>query len=281
LVNKVVFKCAVYNNDISLIKIKAPTSVSNLVYNGEEQIGIEYNGVEGYTLNGIFSAIDAGTYSVIAVLNEGYIWDDDTTDNKIINWSISTAENEWIVEPSIDKTEWYENEIGGIITNGISKFGDVVIKINNEPFTSLPEKAGVYVLDFIVDETNNFTGLNYTISFEILEVEQEEDSLDTPLTFTSVGGVSTIKFTQRSSPHDLNLEYSLDNGNTWIDDTVSKTYKTSGFILNDGEKLMLRATDAGNSYINNSAYVYHKITTTTNGEILVNGNIQTLLDKTG
>jgi hypothetical protein len=281
LVNKVVFKCAVYNNDISLIKIKAPTSVSNLVYNGEEQIGIEYNGVEGYTLNGIFSAIDAGTYSVIAVLNEGYIWDDDTTDNKIINWSISTAENEWIVEPSIDKTEWYENETGGIITNGISKFGDVVIKINNEPFTSLPEKAGVYVLDFIVDETNNFTGLNYTISFEILEVEQEEDSLDTPLTFTSVGGVSTIKFTQNGSPRDLNLEYSLDNGNTWIDDTVSKTYKTSGFILNDGEKLMLRATDAGNSYVNNSSYSYHKITTTTNGEILVNGNIQTLLDKTG
>ena len=127
------------------------------------------------------------------------------------------------------------------------------------------------------DKTINKILFNDNIIWE----KDNGDSLDTPLTFTSVGGVSTIKFTQNGSPHDLNLEYSLDNGNTWIDDTSSKTYKTNGFILNDGEKLMLRATDAGNSYINNSAYTYHKITTTTNGEILVNGNIQTLLDKTG
>lgn len=128
------------------------------------------------------------------------------------------------------------------------------------------------------DKTINKILFNDNIIFE---KDNSGDSLDTPLTFTSVGGVSTIKFTQTGLPHDLNLEYSLDNGNTWIDDTSSKTYMTDGFILNDGEKLMLRATDAGNSYINNSAYTYHKITTTTNGEILVNGNIQTLLDKTG
>lgn len=59
---------------------------TNLKYNGNEQT-ITNNPSSGYTfINNVQT--DAGTYTVIAKLNEGYVWSDSTTEDKTFNCTI-------------------------------------------------------------------------------------------------------------------------------------------------------------------------------------------------
>ena len=67
----------------------APVS-RNYVYDGKEKTGV-LSGI-GYTLSGDITKKDVGNYSVTATLESGFKWPDDTTDPKIINWSITKAD---------------------------------------------------------------------------------------------------------------------------------------------------------------------------------------------
>lgn len=46
---------------------------------------------EGYTLSGTVKATNAGEYTATAKLDEGYKWEDDTTEDKEIRWTIEKA----------------------------------------------------------------------------------------------------------------------------------------------------------------------------------------------
>lgn len=65
-----------------------PTTATGLVYNGMEQIGVAEGG--GYDLVSN-SATNAGTYTTIAMLKEGYVWSDGTADPVVLTWSIGKA----------------------------------------------------------------------------------------------------------------------------------------------------------------------------------------------
>ncbi|WP_294438752.1 hypothetical protein [uncultured Slackia sp.] len=66
-----------------------PKPIDGLVYNGEEQIGVLPG--EGYTLTGN-SATDPGDYVATAVLADGYVWLDGSTDSAVIPWKIEKAD---------------------------------------------------------------------------------------------------------------------------------------------------------------------------------------------
>ena len=68
-------------------EVAKPTASSELVYSGENQTGIPSS--EAYTVNGVGEAVNAGSYSAIVTLNEGYVWDDGSSDSIVLNWSIS------------------------------------------------------------------------------------------------------------------------------------------------------------------------------------------------
>ncbi len=76
-------------NDVAIDK---PVAAMGLVANGEMQVGVSSG--EGYTLSGTYEAKDAGLYSATAVLNDGYIWSDGTTESVEIRWAISSASAE-------------------------------------------------------------------------------------------------------------------------------------------------------------------------------------------
>ncbi len=67
-----------------------PSAASGLKYNGSEQTGVTAG--EGYTLSGKAKATNAGTYEVVATLDEGYTWDDGSTENVTMSWSIAKAQ---------------------------------------------------------------------------------------------------------------------------------------------------------------------------------------------
>ena len=70
------------------IAVEAPTATSGLVYNGAEQIGVR--SATGYVVTGGL-AKDAGSYSAVATLEQGYTWPNGSTDAKVIKWSIAQS----------------------------------------------------------------------------------------------------------------------------------------------------------------------------------------------
>lgn len=75
--------------------VDIPTANTGLVYDGFVKTGV-YGGL-GYYLT-YESAIDAGTYTAVATLANGYIWSDGTKDAKQIEWSVAKA---MVIAPTI------------------------------------------------------------------------------------------------------------------------------------------------------------------------------------
>ena len=167
--------------DPDLIVVDIP-KLNDLTYTGDEQtIGITSNDEYIVDDNSELTKTNVGTYKVILRIKNGYIWSDKTFENKEIEWSITQATNTWTIEPELSETKWTEGDTSVTLTNGVAKFGEVVMKLNNEDFTNLPTEQGEYTLTFNVDGTNNYSGLNKTISFEILKpevIEPEEIDLN-------------------------------------------------------------------------------------------------------
>ena len=70
------------------VKVAKPSAVAGLVYTGAEQTGVV--AAEGYTLSGAV-ATNAGSYTAVATLKTGFVWDDGSTDPVEIPWSIAKA----------------------------------------------------------------------------------------------------------------------------------------------------------------------------------------------
>ena len=79
-----------------------PTAKTGLKYDGEEKTGVEAG--TGYTLEGTAKATDAGDYEVTAKLSTGYKWDDNTTVDVKLNWSIARADK---VKVTVDNKTAY------------------------------------------------------------------------------------------------------------------------------------------------------------------------------
>lgn len=72
--------------EVTLIKVSVPKATTGLVYNKSSQVGVVET--EGITLT-VNSAIQAGNYTAIATLKEGYVWEDGSSGKKEISWEIA------------------------------------------------------------------------------------------------------------------------------------------------------------------------------------------------
>ena len=70
-------------------EIAIPKANTGLVYDETSKVGLSEG--TGYTRSGDYQEINAGTYTAIAVLDKNYIWEDDSTENKEIKWTIERA----------------------------------------------------------------------------------------------------------------------------------------------------------------------------------------------
>ena len=95
------------------LKVAAPTAKTDLVYNGAEQTGVEEG--EHYTLSGDTTATNAGVYSATAKLKDkaNTTWEDGTTDDVLISWTISepVTSDEVIADIlAMEKVTWQNAE---------------------------------------------------------------------------------------------------------------------------------------------------------------------------
>ena len=87
-------KLTVKEYDGTVTKVAVPVAKTGLVYNAINQDGIKHNQAnygDYYTVSGTASAKNAGDYSVTVTLKDktNYVWDDNTTADKTVEWTIS------------------------------------------------------------------------------------------------------------------------------------------------------------------------------------------------
>lgn len=70
-------------------KLPVPVANEGITYNGRERRGVESS--YWITLSGTTTATDAGTYTAVAEPYHDYCWEDGTTGEKTIEWSIAPA----------------------------------------------------------------------------------------------------------------------------------------------------------------------------------------------
>ena len=153
------------------------------------------------TTSGNTSATNAGTYTITYTLKDktNYEWSDGTTEDKTIEWSITQATNSWTTQPRMQ---------GGIMATssglyghsyspqGKAKFGTVeftyATRGSSSYSSTLPSAPGKYTMKATVAETDNWTGLEETVDFEILK---DYINIPTPeeISFTYTGFEITPK----------------------------------------------------------------------------------------
>ena len=92
-----------------LILTKTPVQSGTLTYSGASQTPVwsNYNTAEVKIVAGsTTSATNAGTYSVVFTLVEGYAWEDGRTENKSVTWTITRATISTV--PSQSNTLFYD-----------------------------------------------------------------------------------------------------------------------------------------------------------------------------
>lgn len=249
--------------------ISVPTAKTGLVYNGNEQIGVEAG--QGYTLEGTAKATNAGKYTVTAKLNDGYVWSDGSTDDKEIDWEIA---RQYVARPTLPVKEFeYTGELIKIkdkfvgfdgnkmnITDddGVSVGGYNTIVEPRENYTFLtesdPEWAGEY-------ENYNWRIIKGTPKYELPTdlTGKEGDKLSTVALPTAKNGTWTWnepetvmsktgeqKFTATFTPNDINNYNVVKNVEITVNVTAKEikiaipTGKT-GLVFNDTTQIGVKA----------------------------------------
>lgn len=114
-------------NACTYTSVSIPTCNTSLTYSGSTQTLVDAG--TGYTLTNN-TGVSAGNYAVVAKLDSGYIWSDNTKEDKIINCIIArknltiTAKNQ-----TISKGSSLNNNISYINISGLAS-GDTISSIN-------------------------------------------------------------------------------------------------------------------------------------------------------
>ena len=150
---------------------------------------------EGYTVvdDGGINVDDY--YATITLDTTNYQWNDaSATDTFQLKYSITPADNEWVVDPVI-KGEWTYGDTDGLDEEALAQYKgtasatDGTVNIQYAPYGSddftdtFPTNAGKYVAKFTADSTN-YTDLEKEIEFTILQKEVEVPSYTNTYVYT-------------------------------------------------------------------------------------------------
>lgn len=188
----------VKENDGTVTKVAVPDANTGLVYNASNQDGITHNQAnygDYYTVSGTASAKNAGDYSVTVTLKDktSCVWDDNTTADKTVEWTISKA-NITITPTVTSKKFTYGTEI----PESTISYNIEGTNYNNELTISLVLKdsgsgkicelpsvldAGTYNVSVDVSGDNNYI------------VERNEDNFEVTPLEVKFSGIININYT--------------------------------------------------------------------------------------
>ena len=177
-----------------------------------------------------------GTYRVVVELagNDNY-----NPASATLDFVISQATNTWVEELSI--TGWTYNEKANVPT-AKAQYGEVSFTYSSEEngtYTrEVPKNAGTWYVKATVEGTENYTGLEFVVSFTIAKAETtltfEKNNIDK--TYDN-NVISEPKVSKIGSSNDLTFAWFVANGNDWkqLDNAPSDvgTYKVVVSVTED------------------------------------------------
>ena len=156
--------------------------------------------------------VNAGSYKVEASVEADNNYKKASAEKEFV---ISKAENEWIKDLSMKG--WIYGEKANLPT-AEAKFGDVVFSYSNEKNgtyrTEIPTEAGTWYVKAVVEETDNYTGLETIREFTILEAETPQDTGSSTGTDNVNSSTGTDQSGTDEEKKDSNTENDMKTGET-------------------------------------------------------------------
>ena len=170
-------KLTVKEYDGTVTKVAVPVAKTGLVYNASNQDGIKHNQAnygDYYTVSGTASAKNAGDYSVTVTLKDktNYVWDDNTTADKTVEWTISKLKIT-VKVTNANQSATYNGAEPTINTDTIVTLTDNGASapsfVSNELSFSVTKETGVnadnYTLTPSAEPKSGYSVDNYDITF--------------------------------------------------------------------------------------------------------------------
>jgi alpha-amylase len=152
------------------VNVAVPEAVQGLVYNGAEQSAIAAS--EAYTVSA-GSAVDAGTYTAVISLvdPDAYQWEDGTTGDKKVEWTIQPKESTSLEYSKIEDVTY----TGEPQTPNVTiKDGEVILTEGKDYTITYEDNVEVGSAYVIVEYKGNYTG-SKTLAFVIKEKTKPSD----------------------------------------------------------------------------------------------------------
>ena len=190
--------------------VEAPTTVKNLTYTGSEQTGVA--SAEGYSVEG-GAATAAGSHTATATLEEGYVWSDNTTEPKQIEWSIAKAS----ISPSVSIPYWRFGQTAaepsvsgntdkGAVTYRYGKKGTTTFEFGEKA----PTHAGNYVVEATVAATKNCKAGTATAEFVIARADSKISIAPQTKKYNGKAQAYSGKVTKSGSDGKVTYKYYAD-----------------------------------------------------------------------
>lgn len=168
-------------------KVAKPSAVTNLVYNGKAQTGV--NAGEGYTVSGNVQT-KVGTYAAVATLDKNYAWSDGSTGAANVSWSIDKAAqkvNVKVASKSYKVTTVKKKAQS--FTIGASASGKITYKVTGTPSKSAAKyltvdkngkvtvkkgaPAGTYTITVSAAATDTYKAADAKVTVKVTKVSQK------------------------------------------------------------------------------------------------------------
>lgn len=149
--------------------------IASKVYTGGPQIA-DVSESDAYSITANNGGTEAGDYSVNLRLNQGYSWLEGGSEDALLTFTITPAQNEWTVDPAISKERWSTSDSPGVLTRGETLFGTPVSMISKDDGDwgdfdgTVPTEAGVYEIRYDVPTSvswNDPEETSKSVSFKI------------------------------------------------------------------------------------------------------------------
>lgn len=162
--------------EIEKATVTEPT-IASKPYNGSVQTA-DINDTDLYTVEKNNGGTEKGSYDVVLKLKDSANYKWSTTDNAevTLQFKITQARNAWVTEPSISGWTYGEAAKAPV---GEAKFGEVSVEYSGTTNggaayngVAAPNEAGSYTATFIVQETEDYKGLETSVDFTIAKADQ-------------------------------------------------------------------------------------------------------------
>lgn len=240
--------CKDGDGKLALRMVRTPVTLNykwSLEYNGTEQTGVTEQ--TGYTLEGTTKAKLPGTYSVTATLEEGYKWNDGSTDPKTQTWKIvkrNAKDTDFVVTPAKATYNGLAQTPTVSLDPIFTGYGSLTVKYRTSRWDSSSEvtadqviNVGKYYILVDLEAGDNFYS-TADKSIGLFEITKK-DGPEAPECTFSFDGDNAGKL----MGSDDTMEYSLDGGKNWADCTTDMLLDAENVTSENGIQIRVKGTD--------------------------------------